>query len=262
MEAITGNEKNLRRITGEYETTTLINTLNPLTLSEITAREKAEEEAAAGIEFELDDLRDRRAELNREIAALSSDEDMATLRGEEARLLAELQALVFDWSRYALAGYLLDEARESFETAHQPHVIRDAGRFFEKFTGGRYTRLMAPLGEKTLLAVTADNRSVNPEVLSRGTAEQLYLAVRFGFIRHRATSGEPLPVVMDDILVNFDPDRARAAAEAIAELSRTHQVLFFTCHPETLVRFRNTDANVQVIRLPAGGMSLPNQISR
>jgi uncharacterized protein YhaN len=187
--------------------------------------------------------------LGREIATLSSDEDMETLRSEEARLPAMLQAHVFDWSRHALAGYLLDQARKSFETAHQPQVIQDAGCFFEKFTGGRYIRLVAPMGEKTLRPVTAHSRSVSPEVLSRGTAEQLYLAVRFGFIRHRAKSSEPLPVVMDDILVNFDPRRAGAAVDAIAELSRTHQVLFFTCHPETIDRFRSTDADMQVISL-------------
>ena len=38
---------------------------------------------------------------------------------------------------------------------------------------------------------------------------------------------------MDDILVNFDPERARRTAESVAELAGTHQVLFFTCHPRT-----------------------------
>jgi uncharacterized protein YhaN len=253
--AIAENEKILRRISGEYDMAALKHSLKDLTLSEIMAREKAEEEAVGKIELELDDLRNRRAELGREIATLSSDEDLATLRSEEMRLRAALQAHVFDWSRHALAGYLLDQARESFETAHQPQVLQDAGRFFDNFTGGRYIRLVAPMGEKTLYAVTTDSRSVSPEALSRGTVEQLYLAVRFGFIRHRAKRNEPLPVVMDDILVNFDPHRAQAAAGAIAELSRTHQVLFFTCHPETIDRFRNTNADVQVIDLPSGDIS-------
>ena len=36
---------------------------------------------------------------------------------------------------------------------------------------------------------------------------------------------------MDDVLVNFDPRRASAAARSIVELSHERQVLFFTCHP-------------------------------
>ena len=38
---------------------------------------------------------------------------------------------------------------------------------------------------------------------------------------------------MDDVLVNFDPARARAMAAALADFARSNQVLLFTCHPET-----------------------------
>ena len=70
--------------------------------------------------------------------------------------------------------------------------------------------------------------------LSRGTAEQLYLALRFGYIRDYATSSVPVPIIFDDILVNFDPARRKHACEAIADLAETCQVLYFTCHPETV----------------------------
>jgi len=69
--------------------------------------------------------------------------------------------------------------------------------------------------------------------LSTGTAEQLYLAMRFGLVEHFGREAESLPVVMDDILVNFDPERAERAARSIEELATRHQVLYFTCHPGT-----------------------------
>ena len=47
------------------------------------------------------------------------------------------------------------------------------------------------------------------------------------------TSEEPLPIVMDDILVNFDDDRAARAARSIEALSRICQIIYFTCHPTT-----------------------------
>ena len=73
--------------------------------------------------------------------------------------------------------------------------------------------------------------------LSRGTSEQLYLALRFGLVEHFVeTSGEPLPIVMDDILVNFDDERATRAARSIEELSKTCQIIYFTCHPTTPLR--------------------------
>ena len=70
--------------------------------------------------------------------------------------------------------------------------------------------------------------------LSRGTAEQLYLAMRFAFIDEYVEHSEPVPVLMDDVLVNFDAERSRAASEAIVEFSRNHQVLLLTCHEQTV----------------------------
>jgi uncharacterized protein YhaN len=56
-------------------------------------------------------------------------------------------------------------------------------------------------------------------------------------------------VVVDEVLVNFDPDRARRAAEAFVELSRTNQVLVFTCHPEMIDLFTGVAPDTQVIEL-------------
>ena len=93
---------------------------------------------------------------------------------------------------------------------------------------------MAPLGEDIRGVVRRDGVEVGIPGLSRGTSEQLYLALRFGLVQHFVeTSGEPLPIVMDDILVNFDEDRAARAARSIEELSKTCQVIYFTCHPTT-----------------------------
>jgi uncharacterized protein YhaN len=46
---------------------------------------------------------------------------------------------------------------------------------------------------------------------------------------------DPLPVVFDDIFVNFDLDRSRTSFKAVRDLCTTHQVMLFTCHPH-LVR--------------------------
>lgn len=82
--------------------------------------------------------------------------------------------------------------------------------------------------------------------LSRSTAEQLYLALRFGLVEHFAAGAEPLPIVMDDILVNFDDERAARATRSIEELAKHQQVMYFTCHPETPVE---PDAEIVLPRL-------------
>jgi len=85
--------------------------------------------------------------------------------------------------------------------------------------------------------------------LSRGTREQLYLSLRFGLIREFGERTERLPVVVDEVLVNFDPKRAGRAARAFAELANTNQVLVFTCHPETVALFTDVASETQVIQI-------------
>ena len=92
----------------------------------------------------------------------------------------------------------------------------------------------------------AAGASKQPAELSRGTREQLYLALRFGLIREFGEHAERLPVVVDEALVNFDPERARLAAESFAQLAETNQVLVFTCHPSTAEMFADA-AGAQVV---------------
>jgi uncharacterized protein YhaN len=92
---------------------------------------------------------------------------------------------------------------------------------------------VAPPGETTLHVIDKNENRKEMEKLSRGTLEQLYFSVRLGLIREFSRRLEPLPVVMDDILVNFDPKRAEVALTALLDLAETHQVLLFTCHPAT-----------------------------
>jgi uncharacterized protein YhaN len=76
-----------------------------------------------------------------------------------------------------------------------------------------------------------------PERLSRATAEQLFLALRLSYIDNLAGAHPSLPVLMDDVLVNFDDERRRAAAQVIAEFAARRQVVYFTCHPATAAAF-------------------------
>ena len=73
--------------------------------------------------------------------------------------------------------------------------------------------------------------------MSRGTREQLYLAMRFGLIQEYETRSEPLPVVMDDVFVNFDDDRRDKVIEILKEFSEGRQVIILSCHKQSLDLF-------------------------
>jgi uncharacterized protein YhaN len=132
-----------------------------------------------------------------------------------------------------LAVNLLAQTRGRYEREHRPGVILAAESYLRDWTAGRYSRLVAPLGKPIEGLERSDGRNVRLNELSRGTAEQLYLALRFGLIEHFAEEAEPLPIVMDEILVNFDGPRAASTAAAVRRLAERHQVLYFTCHDAT-----------------------------
>ena len=184
-----------------------------------------------------DALREERGGIDTELAQLTGEEESSALRIRRHTLEEQLQEHAREWSRLTIAEALLEKTGQKFEEERQPGVIRHAQEFFSGVTGQRYQRLYAPIGEQTITVTDSTGASKNPAELSRGTREQLYLALRFGLIREFGEHGEPLPVVVDEALVNFDPGRAHLAAEAFAKLSETNQVLVFTCHPSTAEMF-------------------------
>src|SRR5205814_6279902 len=111
---------------------------------------------------------------------------------------------------------------------------------FERITAGAYTAILQDEDGESLVALGRDTQRKRPEELSRGTAEQLYLCLRLGLAAEFARRTASLPLIMDDVLVNFDPQRARAVASELARFSQEHQVLIFTCHPETASLFASS----------------------
>ena len=112
--------------------------------------------------------------------------------------------------------------------------MRKASEHFRRMTGGAYEKVEAIMGEQEIQVVESTGRARPVTELSRGTAEQLYLAMRFAFIDEYVEHSEPVPVLMDDVLVNFDAGRSSAASDAIVEFSQKHQVLLLTCHEQTV----------------------------
>ena len=203
-------------------------------------------------EEQREEARKRSAEIQASLKLLAGSDEIARLRREQEAVRAEIDSLAIEWARATVALRLLEEAKRTFERERQPQVLQEASAFFRLLTCERYEGVFSPLGEgRELHALRPDQKSFTPEQLSRGTVEQLYLALRFGFLNDNAHKGTVLPVVMDEILVNFDPERAAAAARAIGKLAESHQILFFTCHPST-AQMLQTHADASLVEVQAG----------
>jgi uncharacterized protein YhaN len=192
-----------------------------------------------------------RGETELRMQQLMGDEQSSVLRAQRNALIEQLREQAHEWSRLRLAEALLSRAREKFQKERQPDVIQHAQRFFSIVTDRRYPRLYAPIGEQSITVEDKNGAAKQPQDLSRGTREQLYLALRFGLIREFGKHAESLPVIVDEVLVNFDPDRAGRAAEAFTALSVTNQILVFTCHPSTRELFTTAYQDAQIINVNA-----------
>ena len=153
------------------------------------------------------------------------------------------------------ARLLLAETRAAVARDHQPPVLREASRWLARLTEGRYRSITTAIEEARLDVHERDGTIWNPERLSRGTREQVFLALRLALIRDLGRHDVSLPVVMDDALVNFDDERARLAArvivEFIAEQGGDRQMLVLTCHEHVARIFHEAGGHVRSFTDPA-----------
>ncbi len=155
------------------------------------------------------------------------------------------------------ARQLLQQTLQRFEKESQPEMLREASDLFSAMTGGRYHRVERPRdANRPLLVYRADNNEdLEPDQLSTGTREQLYLAIRLAYVLHYCTKAEPLPIVLDDVLANFDPVRTRRTLEALGNITDRVQVLLFTCHPHVAELAQNVFPDLQPIAVPSSNVA-------
>jgi uncharacterized protein YhaN len=201
-----------------------------------------------------------RGALRQQLEQWENDDVLARLRIEEESLKARAAELATRYAADRLALALLARARRRFEEEQQPRVVQLASEHFAALTHGRYRRVFIPTGDEKELRVGDGERDWSAAQLSRGTREQLYLAFRLAVVRDFGETRGALPLIVDDVLVNFDPERARGAIRLLAQLSARQQVIAFTCHPWLRDAFEAEGARVHALDSSPGPLqrSLPS----
>lgn len=189
---------------------------------------------------QLDDVERRLEELEEELRdaeqnAQSLERGLELYRGEEAALAQQRVETVTAEAREALrelvvvraARLLLAREVARYAERHQGPILSRASELFPRLTLGKYSGLRIGLGERTLRCVR-DGSELEVSELSRGTRAQLYLALRLSSLMHHFQHHGTVPLIFDDLFVDFDDDRAAAAFEVLGELARSVQILYFT----------------------------------
>jgi len=160
----------------------------------------------------------------------SDPERLRSLGEHKAAEQERLERLQERREAMELAVELLEQAHQATMSTAADDLEPAIGEFISRLTGGRYDE------------VAVDRTTLQPQVYSNekcdvlnleneascATREQIFLAARLALTR-LLWEREPPLVLMDDPLVNFDPERRQAAVEMIRALADDTQVLLFTC---------------------------------
>jgi len=188
------------------------------------------------LDDEIEDLTRRAEALDRDAAHLRELETVDAVDGEIVSLQEEEARLVRERDRKWVLAQLVREADRRFRAEHQPDLVQRAGSYLAHLTGGRYDRLViderAPGGLFQLLGPGLPAPIPLARPVSTGTLEQAYLSLRLAIVDHLDQGGERLPLFIDEVFVNWDPERRARGLEVLADLSATRQLFVFTCHPD------------------------------
>ena len=187
--------------------------------------------------------------LKQEIRLLESSRESQANYFQKSQVAADIYSTAEEWLALQIEEEAVQTMRHRFETDNISGTLTTASSYMHRISSGRYHRIWGPLGENFLCVDDEYGRTFRVEQLSGGTREQLFLAIRFALVREFARRGVELPVVMDDLFVNFDEERTVAAVECLIEVANEgQQVLFFTCHQHLAELFRKK--NVEPLWLP------------
>ena len=210
---------------------------------ELPARLQSCDEELARLDGEIEDQSAQAGELRRAFREMDG-RDEAARKAEEAQATeATIRRLAQRYARLRLASTVLDEAIERYRAENQDPVLTLASGYFQEVTLGSFDGLRTDLDDKgnQIIVGLRDGERVPVAGMSSGTRDQLYLALRLASLEHRLHSSEPMPFIVDDILVNFDEQRTRAALQALARLGTKNQVLVFSHHEQVATAVRELD---------------------
>jgi exonuclease SbcC len=189
----------------------------------------------------IDRLNDNDRELQEEISILreqkiitenqkpdQSSEELNVQLGESEqyfkRILLDGKAIAHIKERANdLLGKMDTKTYEGFQKKFVKYFIHMSGKSF-----GR-VEMEQDLPEKL---IKDDGSELTYNLLSFGTKDTFSLALRLTMAEYFLQDKSGF-IILDDPLVDMDPDRQALAAEQIRKFAKNKQVIFLSCHPQT-----------------------------
>ena len=203
---------------------------------------------------QLDEVRSRLAALHSAADRLSGQlhamGDPSLLLASAENIQARITQLQGEYDALHLAMEALTGANTAIQNRFSPQLSRRTAEIFQELTEGRYTGAALDRSFHLTAQPAGDPIDRDIQLLSAGTADQLYLAARLAICQLVLPAEKEIPLILDDALANFDDDRCAAALRWLRREAEHRQILLFTCHSREAVFFSG-DSAVSVQELGA-----------
>ena len=171
-------------------------------------------------------------EIARENGRLMALGDPLVLGSELKSVKAKRETAAAEYEAIKLAIDTLKEADTVMQTRFSPELGKAASRYMAEATDGKYSEIQLNRDFSAKIKEKDNAVSHESEFLSAGTADLMYLAVRFALCEIASPEGDSCPLIIDDALVNMDETRYAQVMKLLREIAKERQVIIFTCHKE------------------------------
>jgi uncharacterized protein YhaN len=156
----------------------------------------------------------------------------AKAEAQKYEAVALMSDAVERYLRTHTVASLLKWSMEKFRETKQGPMLAKASFIFKTLTLDSFSRLLVDSEGQAprLFGVRPDGQQVDVAGMSEGSRDQLYLALRLAALEIQIDQGFNMPLIADDLFINFDDRRTAAGLKVLGELSRSMQVVFLTHH--------------------------------
>lgn len=171
-------------------------------------------------------LQQQIAQVQGQLAALGGAEDAPQ---RIARKQEQLHRLQGEYDSLALALDVLRSANTTLQNRFSPELGRRAAEIFADMTGSAWSHILLDREFRLSAEAGSDPTRRSVQLLSSGTADQLYLAVRLAICEMVLPAEQNAPLILDDALLTFDDERLHKTLDYLVRLGEQRQILLFSC---------------------------------
>lgn len=233
QEKISGAENRLLKIGGGMSIVELVKEAKGVDADFLPVKITEIENQLAEMEAARSDIDQRLGGKQTILSQMDGSAKAADKAYQAQQILSFIRNCVEHYVRLRMCSFMLNREIERYRSENQNPLLQRASQIFSDLTLKSFSGLTTEFNDKdepVIAGIRPSGEKIGVQGMSDGTRDQLFLALRVASLEKYLATNEPMPFIIDDILIRFDDDRASAALRVLASLSQKTQVIFLTHH--------------------------------